>query len=101
MLPVVCPAGSLQSSPEGDSCWCGVEQASISAALSPSSLTSFCLSNYVDCPTWRAEKERVWAGSHRELIDDAAVEAARSGKPTRELPEGVTFHEEAYEVPYA
>jgi hypothetical protein len=60
-----------------------------------------CLSNYVDCPTWRAEKERVWAGSHRELIDDAAVEAARSGKPTRELPEGVTFHEEAYEVPYA
>lgn len=69
--PVVgCPAGEpIGEALEGSGCHCRVEHSAILAATSPRSLLAFCLGDYRACPTWQAEKERVWADMRTELVD--------------------------------
>lgn len=75
---VACPAGCLigQNAANGLTVRCGVERSLIAERTDPSSLASFCLTDggsnpnegYQRCPSWRAEKEREWAGRSKPLV---------------------------------
>jgi len=69
--PVIeCPAGEpIAEAPQGSGCACRVEATVLLAGTDPSSLTAFCLGDHRRCPTWIAEKHRVWAAQKRSLID--------------------------------
>lgn len=69
--PVVqCPAGvPIAEAPQGSGCRCRVEHSSILAASDPSSLQSFCLNRYDECPTWQFAKERAWQSKALGLAD--------------------------------
>lgn len=62
---VVCLAGDLASvqGPRGMVVRCGVEHSLISEGENPSTLVNRCMSveGCLECPSWRAEKERIWA----------------------------------------
>lgn len=59
--PVNCPAG-VRTSVEGiPAVRCGIEDSKIDAAHDPSTLLHHCMGDYMGCPTWRAEKQHVWA----------------------------------------
>lgn len=62
-LPIVCPAGDgVGETPKGSACRCRVEEDNLlTTGEDPSSLLKFCLGRYQSCPTWRTEKERIWA----------------------------------------
>jgi hypothetical protein len=66
--PIVCPAGQRLEADGVPACRCGIEESVISAATDPSSLAKFCMNAYVACPTWRAEKERIWSGRSQPLV---------------------------------
>jgi hypothetical protein len=68
---VKCPAG--QSCMAGAGVLCRLEGLPIVANEQPTSLQAFCLNEegHTQCPTWRAEKERVWAGRRRPISEDA------------------------------
>jgi hypothetical protein len=63
---VACPAGELVNSggPRGMVVRCAIEHSLNSEYENPSTLARWCLSaeGCTECPTWRAEKERIWAG---------------------------------------
>jgi hypothetical protein len=68
---VTCPGGApIGEAPGGSGCECRIERSAILASIDPSSLVKFCLSadGYQTCPTWQAEKQRVWA--RRALLPD-------------------------------
>jgi hypothetical protein len=66
---VTCPGGEpIAETAAGSGCECRVEQNALVASRDPSSLTQFCLADYCACPTWRAEKERVWAKQRAPLV---------------------------------
>ncbi len=78
---VACPAGCVLGvgAEEGLTIRCGVERSLITEQHDPSSLVSFCLTDggtnvkegYQACPSWRAEKERVWQGRLTPLVSSA------------------------------
>ena len=61
-----CPAGTLVGD---DGCLCAIERGVIVGRRNPTSIEAFCLGEFETCPTWRAEKERVWAHQDVELAD--------------------------------
>lgn len=46
---------------------CRIEDSEITAGTEPSSLVSYCMGNYTECPTWRADREHHLA--QKRLID--------------------------------
>lgn len=81
-LEVGCPAGveigSLEARPLG--CRCRIEGSTILEPAGTPSLVNFCYGAYTACPTWRADKEAVWAGDH-----DAITASNRQAR--REAPD--------------
>jgi len=74
-VTVTCPAANLIGITEdGVTVRCAVERSLITERESPSSIVNFCAgdpgvnSGYVQCSTWRAEKEREWHGKRLPLI---------------------------------
>lgn len=58
---------------EGSGVHCNLTESDITAVADPSTILHFCCSTaYKDCPVWRAEKERIWAGQRESLIGGAA-----------------------------
>lgn len=88
-LTVDCPAGvqigDLQARPLG--CRCRIEQHTLLEPEQTPSLVRWCYGDYTQCPTWRADKEAVWAGqgdaitasdeANRKRWDFAQAERAR------------------------
>ncbi len=59
-----CPAARLLGvGANGLTVRCAVERSLITEREQPSTLGAYCLSleGYPSCPTWRSEKERIWA----------------------------------------
>lgn len=54
---IECPAGELVSR-FGIGCRCRIEHSTITAAENPSSLDRFCMGDFKQCPTWRAERDK-------------------------------------------
>lgn len=93
---VVC--GVIRNSNRDEEIAGWTERGQVSAVIhprtDPSSIVAFCGGCYTDCPIWRAEKERVWAGrpelgglhseQHREPNPgrDRALEAIMAGSRT-------------------
>jgi len=71
---VECPGGEFVGEAlEGSGCHSRIEHSGIFASTSPRSLIAYCMGDYRTCPTWRAEKERVWARKRGEPVGDALV----------------------------
>lgn len=67
---VQCPAGEpIGEALAGSGCACRIEESALMAATDPSTLIAFCLHDYQTCPTWQADKQRIWAAQRRRLID--------------------------------
>lgn len=64
-----CPAGMLMNDVD---CFCRIEQGLIEGRVSPDSIARFCLGDYKECPTWKAEKEAEW--ERRNLLRDGLPE---------------------------
>jgi hypothetical protein len=63
---VTCPGGEpIGEALAGSGCECRIEDSAILSSTDPSSLARFCLADYCGCPTWQAEKRRVWANRAR------------------------------------
>jgi hypothetical protein len=60
---VICPAGCVARA--GGGVLCRIEGDVIDARLNPLSVGDFCLGDYQSCPTWRAHKNAISAGSER------------------------------------
>jgi hypothetical protein len=68
--PVTCPAGGRVTGVGRDrGCFCAIEQQVITAKDDPTSLFAYCEGRYTDCPTWRAEKDRVASGIVRTFAE--------------------------------
>jgi hypothetical protein len=66
---VTCPAGApIGEALRGSGCACRVVQEPVLSSTDPSSLVQFCLADYCLCPTWRAEKEAIWA--RKDVLGD-------------------------------
>ena len=63
-----CPAAETCGA--GTAVRCRIEHSVIEAATSPSTLQSFCLFKYVECPTWQAEKARIAANKTAPLVSE-------------------------------
>ena len=46
---------------------CGVEGTVLTAAGDPMSVSTFCLGDHTNCPSWRAEREAQWAGRRLDV----------------------------------
>ena len=68
---LVCEAAEVLG---GDAVYCAIEENVIDAHLDPTSIERFCAGCYTECPTWRTEKERIWARK-REIADVLPVGA--------------------------
>lgn len=77
-----CPAGAaVGETAQGRGCFCWVEETVLTVGDSPTSLNGYCFGNYLACPTWIAEKQRIEAAQKTRL---SRVSFAR---PRRELVE--------------
>jgi hypothetical protein len=81
----MCPAASFIEGPpgQGPSALCGVigrdrereglparpgqDGVRVASRSDPSTFHHFCTGNYMLCPVWRAERERLWAQGERVL----------------------------------
>lgn len=71
---VECPAGEpIGEALAGSGCACRIEESALMAATDPSTLTAFCLGRYIECPTWQADKHRIWVGRKMRLIDQGRL----------------------------
>lgn len=53
---IACPAGRVV----GDAgCFCSLEQGVVDGRTQTASIGAYCMSEYVECPTWQAEKRRL------------------------------------------
>lgn len=70
---VVCPAGvPIFETLKGSGCRCRIESSDVLAAVDPSSLNRFCLSDYESCPSWRQERDAWWEDRLREFEREMA-----------------------------
>ena len=71
-LEIPCPAGvPIGETLAGSGCHCRIENSVIVSALDPSTLGRFCTprGGYLLCPTWQAEKHRIWQGITTPLVE--------------------------------
>lgn len=86
---ITCPAGHVS----GDAgCYCGIERDVIDGRTSPDSVAAYCLGIYVECPTWKKQRDAEFKGEPGlvELMDDAETRrrgqrAANQAKTDRRL----------------
>jgi len=65
---VICPAGEACGA--GKAVRCRIEHSTIVAAENPSTVQGFCLGQYMLCPTWQAEKQRIEANRIAPLVSE-------------------------------
>lgn len=65
-------------------CYCAIEEGVVDGRTQTSSITAYCMSaaGHTDCPTWRAEKDRVAAGRTEKLT--AKPDVNKTPKAMRE-----------------
>jgi hypothetical protein len=99
-----CPAAQMLGSVRGDNVpgvRCRIEHNTLSLATDPRTILRWCSqpavasdtrNGYVQCPTWRYEKQRIWAGQHslgdRERageLDEATWREDLTGSPHGDL----------------
>lgn len=65
-----CPAAGTALAGQG--VYCKIERHTLDArkGREPTSVMNFCCGDHTACPTWRAEKERIWAERRAELVEE-------------------------------
>jgi hypothetical protein len=67
----------------GGTCvWCPIEETVIDARLNPTATSAYCMGDYKACPTWRAEKQRVWAARREPLVQTGVPSEGLDGRHT-------------------
>lgn len=74
-----CPVAELV----GETCvWCPIEESVLDIRLNPTATSAYCMGDYTACPTWRAEKERVWERRSQPLVETGVPSEGLDGRPT-------------------